>query len=122
MFGLVINDEENNKLPSKAHFGGYDKTIVEQAKTKLDPFFKGDKTKVLDKTEDGIFWLNVHSDDHWGVHGYGGKVGDKEITVSGHEVTFDSGSSLVWIPQVPYNQIMDKIKEDHTCEYRDEAA
>ena len=117
MFGLLISDERTGK-PSKIHFGGYDQSIIDKANTKIDPNFKGDKSKVLDKTEDGIFWLNVHSNDHWEVNGYEGYVGDKELSVSWSKVFFDSGSSHTWIPESNYYAIIDKFKENHVCEKR----
>ena len=55
MFALKTSDK-NTLQPSMAHFGGYDESIIEKANTKIDPSFIGDRSKILNQTDDGIFW------------------------------------------------------------------
>ena len=54
------------------HFGGYDKSIVENA-------IKENKALGLDdvvKAPDGIYWMDINSDVHWQVKIYDAKIGD----------------------------------------------
>ena len=54
---MYLADERRKSF---AHFGGYDKKIVEESTKEL-------KAKGLDMSgsENGIFWIDINSDIHW---------------------------------------------------------
>lgn len=101
MFSLVIADEQ---FVSKVYFGGYDDQIIKLAKTKIN---KKDQTQakiagIKDQTEDGIFWMNIQSNDHWAVKVYDASIGNVPLKFSANEMLFDSGASLNYIPLYTY--------------------
>ena len=80
---------------SKIYFGGYDQSIIEKAGT------QGTDSK--NKSKDGIFWMNVGSEDHWQVNNYGCKIGDHEIKDHVDVLIFDTGASQIWMPNPEYD-------------------
>ena len=101
MFSLVIADEA---FVSKVYFGGYDERIIHAAKTKIDTKDQPPSkiSGIKDQTEDGIFWMNIQSNDHWAVKVYDASIGNKQLQFSANELLFDSGASLNYIPNKTY--------------------
>lgn len=105
MISLNIQDE---KSQSTAYFGGYEKSFIEKAGTKG----AGD-----DKTEDGIFWMHIQSDDHWEVQLYDLKIGDKDIEIENNQIIIDSGASNNYFPSKQFKAVIEEIKLGKDCEW-----
>ena len=111
MFSLELNSESNER-ESKAYFGGYNAFLIEKFGTKR---VTGEDQDLKNKSDDGIFWMNNNSEDHWSVNLYGQYlvVDGKEVPfeAAATEVNIDSGASVIWIPQKEYVFITNQIKK-----------
>jgi len=111
-----LNNVESKK-PSYLYLGGWKEELIEKAGTKRksgDPDDKDNKKK----SDDGIFWMNVNSNLHWGANLYDAKFGNtgEEIDISVGEVIFDSGASMTYIPPPEYEIIMKKMRAGKVCD------
>jgi len=99
-----LNSKES-KEQSYLYLGGWKKELVEKAITKS-------------KSEDGIFWMNINSNLHWGAYLYDAKFGntDEPINHSVGQVILDSGSAMTYIPRQEYKTILTKVKWGKRCE------
>ena len=71
------------------HYGGYDQAIVNQFR----------RYNQFDAPSDGIYWMDINSDVHWQVTIYDFRLGQDEVGATVKNIIFDTGSSLVYIPE-----------------------
>lgn len=77
------------------------------------------KKGIEDKTDDGVYWMNINSPTHWEVILFDVKIGDDKVTLGSSKLIFDSGTSLIYTPSAPYNSIMAAIFKNHKCSHED---
>mmetsp|Transcript_14305 Transcript_14305/g.24345 ORF Transcript_14305/g.24345 Transcript_14305/m.24345 type:complete len:119 (+) Transcript_14305:677-1033(+) len=89
---------------SKIQFGGYDKSLVE-ASIREDQ----DGQITSSTSSDGIFWMDINSDNHWQVRIYDGMIGNTSLSISVNNAIFDTGSSLIYLPSREFTQFMNEV-------------
>ena len=104
MFSVYLATTEKQSM---MHFGGFDQTIIDKLGT------KGEDSD--NKSEDGIFWMNSASTNHWQVNIYDFKIGDKPFELSIDQAILDTGSSLNYIPSSNFKMVMEEIMRDQEC-------
>ena len=90
MFSMYLTEYTSQ---SKVQFGGYDQKIVDKSIR--------DNKEETNKSDnpDGIYWMEINSQNHWEVVLFDARVNDSPVPISTSKIIFDSGSSLIYLPQ-----------------------
>ena len=78
---------------SKIQFGGYDNYYVQKAQEEDTEGILASK-----KSGDGIFWMDINSQQHWQVSIFEAKIGNKTLSIKAKNAIFDTGTSLLYFP------------------------
>lgn len=107
VFAIYLADDRRKSF---AHFGGYDKKIVEESIKELQS--RGIDTS---DAEEGIYWVDINSDLHWQVRLSDAAIGDVRIRRSASDLIFDTGSSLCYMPSSDFRQFISEIRKNTNC-------
>ena len=92
-FAIYLADEKNQSF---LHIGDYNKTFVKNR----EPWM------VSNQSNDGLFWFNSNSDNHWKADMDEAKMGEIPLELSVYKVMLDSGASLSYIPDPEFSIIV----------------
>jgi len=113
MFIGTIDPETELESESIVTFGGYDKSVVADS---MELQVNKDRAGF-----EGIDWMTITDDLKWQVDfvkaAFADPDGDYEISATGADALFVSGSSNIVMPKKDFTKFIEHIKESHTqCE------
>lgn len=65
--------------------------------------------------------MEITDETHWQVKLFDAKIGDRKVPFLVDKLIFDSGASLIYMPQDPYNDIIQQLTLGKSCRLDDTA-